>query len=237
MKKPWICAACRSTKQRAVRAGGGQQIGNQLRADRHARPVLAILPGIAVIRNHHRDARRRGALQRVDHDQQFHQVLVHRIAGGLHHEHVHAANVLEQLEIDFAVGEALQLGLAHRHADVTCRSPRPAAGWPSAEDLEALVLAQLPRLRLRSGAGLPTELSVFGRPVRRPRSCLLLVARLLPVLLLLITSLLSLQAGLLLIDPTAHGSKTSKLVGFSCIRGCTAHVVHRLHRQQSWLGD
>ena len=40
------------------------------------------------------------------------------IAGGLHDKDVDAANVLEQLEVDFAIGEALELGLAQRNADV-----------------------------------------------------------------------------------------------------------------------
>ena len=60
----------------------------------------------------------RCALQRVNHDQQLHQMLVHRIAGGLHHEDICAANVFKQLEINFAVGEALHLGLAQRDTDV-----------------------------------------------------------------------------------------------------------------------
>ena len=33
-------------------------------------------------------------------------------------KHIHAAHVLEQLEVDLAVGKALNLGLAHRNADV-----------------------------------------------------------------------------------------------------------------------
>ena len=117
-------------KQRAIGARGGQQVGDQLGADGYARPVFAILAGVAVVGHHHRDPGRRGPLERIDHDQQLHQVLVHRIAGGLHHKHIHAAHVLEQLEVHLAVGKALQLGLADRHADVLRRSPQPAADWP-----------------------------------------------------------------------------------------------------------
>jgi len=58
--------------QRPVRACGGQQIGHQLRRNRAARLVLAVLPGIAEVRNHRRDAPRRRPLQRVNHQQQFH---------------------------------------------------------------------------------------------------------------------------------------------------------------------
>ena len=45
-------------------------------------------------------------------------MLVHRVAGGLHHKHIHAAHIFKQLKVDFAVGKALDLGLAHRNADV-----------------------------------------------------------------------------------------------------------------------
>ena len=135
-------------EQRAVRAGGGQQIGDQLRRNGHARTVLAILPGVAVVRNDHRDAAGRGALERVDHDQQLHQVLVHRIAGGLHHEYIRAADILEQLEVNFAVGKALHLGLAQRDADVLADLLRQRAVGRPRKDLEALVFAVRPRALL-----------------------------------------------------------------------------------------
>ena len=68
-------------------------------------------------------------------------MLVHRVAGGLHHEHIHAAHV-QELEV-LAVGKALDLGLAHGDADVAanllCKRP---VGRP-AEELEALVFAQI----------------------------------------------------------------------------------------------
>ena len=50
------------------------------------------------------------ALEGVEHDQQLHQVLVHRRAGGLHHEHVGPAHVVLDLEPDLAVAEAGQVG-------------------------------------------------------------------------------------------------------------------------------
>ena len=74
--------------QRPVGPCGRQQVSHQLRADRDARPVLAVLPGVSEIRNHHRDAARRGAFQRIDQQQQLQQVLVHRIARRLNQENV-----------------------------------------------------------------------------------------------------------------------------------------------------
>ena len=45
------------------------------------------------------------------------QMLIHRPARWLHQKDVHAANVFQQLKINFAIGKTLQLGLAQRHAD------------------------------------------------------------------------------------------------------------------------
>ena len=44
-------------------------------------------------------------------------MLVHRITSRLDHEHVHAANILQQLKVNLAIGEALHLGFAHRQPD------------------------------------------------------------------------------------------------------------------------
>ena len=55
--------------------------------------------------------RPRRALQRIDHDQQFHQVLVGRGAGGLDDEDVAGADVLLDLDVDLAVGETADLAL------------------------------------------------------------------------------------------------------------------------------
>ncbi len=65
-------------RHHAVGAGAGDQVGDQLGRDRRARAGFAVLPGVAEIGDHRRDAPRRGAAQRVDDDQQFHQVVVGR---------------------------------------------------------------------------------------------------------------------------------------------------------------
>ena len=51
-------------------------VGNQLRRDRRARAWLSVLASIAKIRNDRRHPLGRGATQRVDADQQLHQVVV-----------------------------------------------------------------------------------------------------------------------------------------------------------------
>ena len=84
-------------RQHAVGPGPGDQVGHQLGRDRHPAFVLAILPGVAEIRDHRRDPLGTGPLAAVDHDQQFHQVVVDRRAGRLDEEHVAAADVLVDL--------------------------------------------------------------------------------------------------------------------------------------------
>ena len=102
--------------QHPVGAGGDDQVRHQLGRDRDARLVLAVLPGVAVVGDDGRDPRRGRAAERVHHDAELHQVLVDRPGGRLDDEHVHAADVLVDLERDLRVGEAMEPGLAHRHA-------------------------------------------------------------------------------------------------------------------------
>ena len=104
-------------RQHAVGAGRAQQVRHELGRDRHARLVLAVLPRVAVIRNHRRDARRRRAAERVDHDQHLHQMLVDRVRRRLHDEDVGAADVLVDLKRHLAVGEPPQPRLPERDAE------------------------------------------------------------------------------------------------------------------------
>ena len=120
-------------RQHAVDAGRGQQIGDQARRDRRARLALAVLPRVAEVGDDGDDRAGRRALERVDHDQQLHQVVVHRRAGRLHDEAVHAADVLVDLDVDLAVGEARHLGAAERRLDVPADRLRELAVGVAAE--------------------------------------------------------------------------------------------------------
>ena len=93
-----------------VRARGGEQVSDQPRRDRFAPPALLILPRVAEERHHHRDPLRRRPLERVDHDQVFHDPLVDRRGVALQHEGVAAANRLKEPDHDLAVGEVVQPG-------------------------------------------------------------------------------------------------------------------------------
>ena len=94
-----------------VGAGVGDQVGDQLGGDRRARAGLAVLPGVAEVGDHRGDALGRGAPQRVDADQQLHQVVVGREAGRLQQEDILAAHVLVDLDEDLVVGEAAYAGV------------------------------------------------------------------------------------------------------------------------------
>src|SRR3989441_4358068 len=81
-------------RQHAIDSGRLEQVGDQLRRDRDPRLDLAVLARVAIVGQDRRDAAGRGALQRVDHDEQLHERVVHGPARRLDPEHVRAADVL-----------------------------------------------------------------------------------------------------------------------------------------------
>ena len=99
--------------QHAVHTHGLQQVGHDLGRDRHARGTrTAVLAGVAVVGDDGLDALGGSALERVYHDEQFHQVVVGRGAGGLDDEDITCAHVLLDFHRDFAVGETAYLDFA-----------------------------------------------------------------------------------------------------------------------------
>src|SRR5207248_8370396 len=126
--------------QHPIAAGRRQQIGDQLGGDGNPADVLAVLAGVAVVGQHGRDARGTGPPEAVEHDQQLHQVLVDRRAGGLHDVDVPAAHVLLDADRDFAGGEVVQVDLAERVAQALGDLLGQGDVGPAAEDLEAVVV-------------------------------------------------------------------------------------------------
>ena len=87
-----------------------EQVGDDLGRDRLAAFGLLVLLGIAVIGNDRGDARGRGAPQRVDHQQQFHErvvdaVAVGRFADRLNDEDFRTAHVFADFDAPFFVFE------------------------------------------------------------------------------------------------------------------------------------
>ena len=137
-------------RQHAVDAGIGDQIGDELGRNRRARSDFAVLPRIAEIGDHRRDAPRRRAPQRVDDDQQFHQMVVGGKRGRLDDENVGAAHVFLDLDEHFHVGEAAHHGLGQRVAEIGRRSTVASVGLELPEtSLIAPLLPAIPALLAR----------------------------------------------------------------------------------------
>ena len=102
----------------AVDAGIGDQVGDELGRDRRAAGGAPVLPGVAEIGDHRRDAPGRGATQRIDDDEQLHQVVVGWEGGGLDDEDILSAHIFLDLDEDFHVGEAPDRSLGKGYAEM-----------------------------------------------------------------------------------------------------------------------
>jgi hypothetical protein len=98
-----------------------------------------VLPGIAEVRDHRRDAPGRRAPQRIGEQEQLHQVLVGRRACRLDDEAIATAHVLADLDHHFAVGKAANLGLTHLHAEMFCHLARERGVGVPGENFELVL--------------------------------------------------------------------------------------------------
>ena len=117
-KKPWIWPACRSIVSTRSAPAAVIRLATSLAEIGVRGAGFAVLPGVAVIGDDGRDPPRRAALQRVERDQQLHQMVVRRVRGRLDHEHVLAADVLVDLDKHFHVGEPAHAGSRERQAEI-----------------------------------------------------------------------------------------------------------------------
>ena len=95
------------------------QVGDQLRRDRHTGGRFAILAGVTEIGHDRRDRFGRTAAQRVGHDQEFHQIVVGRCPGGLDDKDIPSPHALTDLTSDLSVTEAANVGTAKGHIEQT----------------------------------------------------------------------------------------------------------------------
>ena len=92
--------------QHPVHTGFHQQVGGELGGDRFTPSGLAVSTGVAVIGHHRCDLARRSPAAGIHHDQQLHQVIIHRSTGGLDQKHIAAPDRLLDLHVELAVSEA-----------------------------------------------------------------------------------------------------------------------------------
>src|SRR5690606_11850470 len=88
----------------AVRAGGGDQVGNHFSADGYPGFVFTVLPGKAEVGHHRGDVVCRSTFGRVDHQQQLKQV-IRWLVGRLDQEYVAATDGFVVKRLDLAVAE------------------------------------------------------------------------------------------------------------------------------------
>ena len=107
--------------QHTVGTGGGDHVGHQLGGDGIPGLGLAVLPCITEVGNHCGNASGGCPLERIDHNEQFHEIVVDGGAGRLDHKHIAAADRLIQRHKDLAVRERAYLGFtqlrSHEFAD------------------------------------------------------------------------------------------------------------------------
>src|ERR1700730_13510528 len=133
-----------------------QQVRHQLRGNRYSRLVLAVLPRVAVIRQHRGNSPRRSPLEGVDHQQQLQQMVIYRVTTRLHHENIRAADIFQYLKINLAVAETPQQRRTDRHIQVAANTFGQRHMCRARKYLEAVVIheARAPTILLLSG-GLP----------------------------------------------------------------------------------
>ena len=103
-------------RQHTMGAGLRDQIGHQLGADRRPRSRFPVLPRVTEIGNDGRDPPGRGAAQRVQRDQQLHQIVVGRKRCRLHHENIFTTHVFLDLDKHLHIGEPSNLRQGQRKA-------------------------------------------------------------------------------------------------------------------------
>jgi hypothetical protein len=135
--------------ENAIRPGLGDEVGNQFRRDRHATFVLAILAGVTVVREYGCNPGRAGALERIQHDEQFHQVLIHWRTRRLNDKDVPPADVLIDPNARFTIGEVAARNRPERNPEVLSNALRQSSIRSTTEDLE-LVVVSVPQHRRTS---------------------------------------------------------------------------------------
>jgi hypothetical protein len=111
-------AGVKVDRKHAVGARARYQICHELGRNRRPRTRLAILSRVTEIGNNRCYSPRRGASQRVGHDQHFHQVIIGRVGRRLNDKRVLAADILQNLDEDLHVGKTPDLTLGEGETEI-----------------------------------------------------------------------------------------------------------------------
>lgn len=103
----------------AVSTGLNDEVSNKFGGDGNAAGVLAVLASVSEIRNDRGNTSSAGTAAGVNHYQQFNKVFVDWWTGGLDEEYIAAADVLIELNADFAVGEVADFEVSESDAKVS----------------------------------------------------------------------------------------------------------------------
>lgn len=99
----------------AVNAYAGEKIRDNFCGDRYTCGAhAAVLTGITKIRNNSGDTACRSTAQGINHNNQFHQVVVRWSTSGLDDENITTAYIFINLYADFAIAKATYGGVAER---------------------------------------------------------------------------------------------------------------------------
>src|SRR5690606_19832590 len=100
--------------QNTMHSNAGDHVSHYHGADGYPGGTnAAILAGVSVIRDNGGDTCCRGTAKCVGHHDQFHQVVVGGVAGGLDDENIMAPDILIDLDSGFTVAEPAYSGLTH----------------------------------------------------------------------------------------------------------------------------
>ena len=100
-------------RDNAARSGAFEKIRGELRGDRDAPFVFAVLTRVSEVGYDGGNSRGARAADRVDHDEEFHERVVYRPASRLNDVYVFTAHVLFNSAERFAIGELLNGHLPH----------------------------------------------------------------------------------------------------------------------------
>jgi hypothetical protein len=124
IEKALNLAGMQINRQNTIGPSGRDDIGDQLGRNWRAWPGLSILPGIAEIGQHSCDPLCRRPAQRIADDQQFHQIVIGRIACRLNDKHILTPDVFMNFDENFFIGKATHTRLGQGQVAIIGNSLR-----------------------------------------------------------------------------------------------------------------